>query len=72
MLIDIHALSVPEHYTTNDKGMAQIVNAGGGVSAAIDPSQLITQAGKDLMNFAKAQEMPQALPSCANKVSVVS
>jgi hypothetical protein len=57
LLIDIHALNMPEHHATNDEGVPQIVDAWSIVSTAIDPSQLITQSDEDLTDLVQAQAM---------------
>jgi hypothetical protein len=56
-LVDVDALAVPQHYATHREGVPQIVDTRPVVSAAVDPTQLVTQLDENAMYLTLAQRV---------------
>jgi hypothetical protein len=51
-LIDIDILRMPAQHAANDECMAKIMDARGGVGAAVDPAQLLPQVLENPVHLA--------------------
>lgn len=54
LLVDLGTVGVPARQSPDGKGVVQVVQAGGLMSAAIEPAEAIAQAGKDAVHLSLA------------------
>ena len=59
-LIDVGAISMPEHQAPDDKSVAQVVKAWRSVRAAIDPTEAVTQRIEDTVCLPVAERLPKS------------